>query len=94
MIQSKINVNGKSVIVCEVEKKETISTLSENQSNKNKKRVFKTYHASDKKNKDSEDNKLKLLLLSLVSSKQKFEVALLGAKLKLEEFKKFLSGKK
>ena len=80
MIQNKININGKSVAVCKVEKKETISILLKEQTN------TKTFQKS---NIFINNDKLKQLLLNLVISKQKFEVALLKAKLNLEHFKSF-----
>ena len=90
MIKSNIKINGKSIAVCKVDYKETILTLLEGQVGKKN----KTYHAHGSKNKeDDKDARLKYLLCLLNASKQQFEVALFKAKIKLEEFKKYLNKK-
>jgi len=86
MIRSKIEVNGKTIAVCKVERRgETISTLLADSTSRKKK---SNHQANNKQKVESNDGRLKYLLISLIASKQKFEVALFKAKLKLREFRK------
>lgn len=89
MIRSKIEINGKSIAICKVDRKETIQILMEEQINKGQK-SYGTYHAHKSKDKRNKNPRLEYFLHSLVVLKQRFETTLLKAKIKLEDLKKYL----
>jgi hypothetical protein len=92
VIREKVEINGRVVTVCRVERRhETISTLVEENMGRKKRRKPQTYHAYQPKEKNEEkEDRLKYLLYSLVVSKQRFEAAFLKAKLSLQALRKAL----
>lgn len=95
MIRSKIEINGKTIAVCKLEQgDETISRMmGSNMGRKKGRKSRGTYHAysprQPKRNEDREE-RLKYLLYAMVVAKQRFEAALLKARISLQELRKAL----